>query len=142
MSRLSLISAFFAAICTFFSVGAANAGWLLSDHEARYCEDELILASISERFRHQTHNVPHLPHVGITDFYNIHEHRYLAYREDRPIARRYCGATVVLTNGHRREIWYLIEDGMGFVGIGDHVEFCVSGFDRWMVYNGACRVLR
>ena len=31
---------------------------------------------------------------------------------------------------------------MGFVGIGDNVEFCVSGFDRWMVYNGRCRVLR
>ena len=35
-----------------------------------------------------------------------------------------------------------IEEGMGFASIGDNVEFCVSGFDRWMVYNGRCRVLR
>ena len=28
-----------------------------------------------------------------------------------------------------------------FASIGDNVEFCVSGFDRWMVYNGRCRVL-
>ena len=31
---------------------------------------------------------------------------------------------------------------MGFASIGDNVEFCVAGFDRWMVYNGRCRVLR
>ena len=62
--------------------------------------------------------------------------------EDRPIGRRYCGATVILSDGHDRDIWYLIEEGMGFASIGDNVEFCVSGFDRWYVYNGRCRVLR
>ena len=31
---------------------------------------------------------------------------------------------------------------MGFASIGDGVEFCVSGFDRWNVYNSGCRVLR
>ena len=59
-----------------------------------------------------------------------------------PIGRRYCGATVALSDGHDRDIWYLIEEGQGFASIGDNVEFCVSGFDRWMVYNGRCRVLR
>jgi hypothetical protein len=86
--------------------------------------------------------VPHLPDVGIVDFQRIHEHRYLPYGEDQPIARRYCGATAQLSDGGSRTIWYLIEDGMGLAGIGDNVEFCVSGFDRWMVYNGRCRVLR
>ena len=72
---------------------------------------------------------------------------------DRPIARRYCGATVELSDGRRRDIWYLIEERMGFATLldgfhlanetrGSNVEFCVAGFDRWMVYNGACRVLR
>ena len=82
------------------------------------------------------------PHVDITDFRGIHEHRYLPYAEEWPIARRYCGATAALSDGSDRTIWYLIEDGMGFVGIGDNVEFCVSGFDRWFVYNGHCRILR
>jgi hypothetical protein len=36
----------------------------------------------------------------------------------------------------------LIEGRMGFAGIGENVEFCVSGFDRWLVYNGRCRVLQ
>jgi capsid protein len=49
---------------------------------------------------------------------------------------------VVQSDGADRDIWYLIEEGMGFASIGDNVEFCVSGFDRWYVYNGRCRVLR
>ena len=97
---------------------------------------------IEDRFRYQAFNVHHQPNLSIKEFHDIHEHRYLPYGEDWPIARRYCGATVVLSDGRQARIWYLIEDGMGFVGIGDNVEFCVSGFDRWMVYNGPCRVLR
>ncbi len=32
---------------------------------------------------------------------------------------------------------------MGFAGIfGDSVEFCLSGLDRWNVYDSYCRVLR
>ena len=63
-------------------------------------------------------------------------------RKYSPIGRRYCGAKVLLSDGQDRDIWYLIEEGQGFVGIGDNVEFCVSGFDRWYVYNGRCRILR
>jgi capsid protein len=87
-------------------------------------------------------NVPNLPDVAITDFHDIHEHRYIPDDPDNPIARRYCGATVVLSDGNSRDLWYLIESRMGFAGMGDNVEFCVSGFDRWYVYNGRCRVLR
>jgi capsid protein len=58
------------------------------------------------------------------------------------IGRRYCGATVVLSDGSKRDLWYLIESRMGFVAANQNVEFCVSGFDRWFVYNGRCRVLR
>ena len=58
--------------------------------------------------------MPNLPQVAITDFQNIHEHRYLPAGEERPIGRRYCGATVVLSDGDSRDIWYLIEEGQGF----------------------------
>ena len=49
---------------------------------------------------------------------------------------------MLLSDGRKRSLWYLIEYGMGLASIGDNVEFCVSGFDRWLVYNGGCRVLR
>jgi capsid protein len=112
------------------------------DSDPGACGETWVLGKITSRFRHQVQNVPNLPDVAIADFQNIHERRYLPAREDRPIGRRYCGATVILSDGHDRAIWYLIEEGMGFASIGDNVEFCVSGFDRWMVYNGRCRVLR
>ncbi|MCC6203971.1 MAG: hypothetical protein IT533_03200 [Hyphomicrobiales bacterium] len=116
---------------------AANAG----DRIPRECEDSGILSRISAKFRHQVRNVPNLPDVSIEEFRRIHQHRYLPYAEDHPIARRYCGATALLSDGRKKDVWYLIEDGMGLAGIGQNVEFCVAGFDRWMVYNGRCRVL-
>ena len=118
--------------------GTASAG----DRIAKDCTDPAMLSRIVSKFRHQVRNVPHLPDVEITDFRRIHQHRYVAFSDKRPIARRYCGATALLSDGRKREVWYLIEDRMGYAGIGDGVEFCVSGFDRWKVYNGRCRVLR
>jgi hypothetical protein len=106
------------------------------------CGDGRILGRISSRFDHQVRNVPNLPLVGIASFYNIRENRHLPAMKDRPIDRLYCQATVSLTDGHSRDIWYLIEWPMGFAGIGGNVEFCVAGFDRWNVYGGRCRVLR
>jgi hypothetical protein len=132
----------FAAVAGVLAAGTASAGSFLSDLEPRACEDPHIVAKIVDRFRHQAFNVHHLPGLRISELRDIHEHRYLPYREDWPIARRYCGGTVDLSDGRSRTIWYLIEDGMGLAGMGDNVEFCVSGFDRWMVYNGRCRVLR
>jgi len=106
------------------------------------CADPGFLRKIVHRFDYQVRHVPNLPLVGIADFYDIHENRYLPLAERQPIARLYCGAKVSLTDGDVRDIWYLIEGHMGFAGIGDNVEFCVAGFDRWFVYDGRCRVLR
>ncbi|HEY5819786.1 MAG TPA: hypothetical protein VIU14_15580 [Mesorhizobium sp.] len=117
------------------------------------CSQSWVLSSITNRFRYQVEHVPNLKDVRIEQFDRVHEHRYIPAGEDRPIARRYCGATVTLSDGDYREIWYLIETGQGFATLNngllpsrlvapDNVEFCVAGFDRWLVYNGACRVLR
>jgi capsid protein len=106
------------------------------------CADRRFLNKIVHRFRYQVRHVPNLPDVGIADFADIHENRYqpVAYRQ--PIARLYCGAKALLTDGSQRDVWYLIEGRMGFASIGDNVEFCVAGFDRWYVYDGRCRILR
>lgn len=110
--------------------------------DASACAAPRYLNKIKSRFRHQVKNVPNLPDVSIEDFRDIHEHRYIPRNEVRPIWRRYCGATVLLSDGNSRDIWYLIEGRMGFVAASSGVEFCVSGFDRWLVYNGRCRILR
>lgn len=110
--------------------------------EPGICGHDRVLGRISSRFRYQVRHVPHLPQVDIVDFYDISERRFEPQRPKWPIERRYCHATVALSDGHSRNVWYLIEKPMGFVGFGSNVEFCVAGFDRWHVYGGRCRSLR
>ena len=123
-------------------VQAADLAVYSDNSDSGVCSERWVLGTITSRFRHQVTHVPNLPNVAISDFRGIYQNRYLPAREDRPIGRTYCGATVILSDGNARDIWYLIEEGQGFASIGNNVEFCVSGFDRWYVYNGACRVLR
>lgn len=118
------------------------ADFILDYADPGICADQRFLGRIVSKFRHQVTHVPNLPQVDIVDFQRIYEKRYLAPSDYWPIGRRYCGATVILSDGQARPMWFLIEEGMGFAGIGDNVEFCVSGFDRWYVYNGHCRVLQ
>ena len=145
MTRLA--STVLAALISLATTGGPVAPSRAADLEAYVgesgvCGESWVLKKITSRFRHQVQNVPQLPDVSITEFQGIHERRYLPAHEYSPIGRRYCAATAILSDGDGRDIWYLIEEGMGFASIGDNVEFCVSGFDRWMVYNGRCRVLR
>jgi hypothetical protein len=115
----------------------------LSNKESRACDDPHVLEWIADRFMTQAFNVHHDQDLFIRHIYGIHEHRSLPYDQDyHPIARRYCGATAEMSDGRQRTMWYLIEDGMGLAGMGDNVEFCISGLDRWLVYNGSCRILR
>lgn len=113
----------------------------LAKDATRSCDDAAILKSISKRFHAQSHEVNH-DRLRIEAFDRVHQHRASDKSEFRPIARRYCGATATLSDGLRRDVWYLIESDAGLAGMGNNVEFCVSGFDRWNVYNAHCRVLR
>ena len=62
--------------------------------------------------------------------------------ETRPIQREYCRATAITTDGEKRALWYLIERGFGFAGIGSNIEFCLSGLDPWYVYGAQCASVR
>lgn len=106
------------------------------------CAHQSVRGAIKSRFRYQVTHVPNLPNVDIVGFQGARLTRYEPATANSPIERRYCAATALLSSGDNRPVWYLIEYGQGFAGIGDNVEFCVSGFDRWNVYDGACRVLR
>ena len=142
MSRSFLACILSAALALPFTVSPAAAGWFIPEREARECDHPHVLKSISSKFHYQAVHVHHDKTLKISAYDNIHQHRYLEEREDRPIARRYCGAEVTLSDGRERTIWYVVERHAGFASIGDNVEFCVSGFDRWNVYNNGCRILR
>jgi hypothetical protein len=142
----ALIPSLLSVALTLGSVGvsttSAYAGWFKSDREALACDEPKVLNRITSKFRTQAREVHHDKTLAIESYDDVHQHRYLDEREFRPIARRYCGAVVNLNDGRRRTIWYLVERGVGFASVGDNVEFCISGFDRWNVYNNGCRVLR
>lgn len=111
--------------------------------DASICSETRVLSRVTKNFAYQVRHVPNLPQVEIVDYVGPRLTRYEPSTEDSPIERTYCQATALLSDGHSRQVWYLVEGGLGFASIGDNVEFCVAGFDRWYVYNSPyCRVLR
>ena len=109
-----------------------------------FCARDGYLRSIERRFGIQARQVHGQPDLSITGIYNIRENRFLPKVEDvRAVDRLYCKATATMSDGHDRTLWYLVEYNEGFAGMfGDNVEFCLSGLDRWNVYDSYCRVLR
>ncbi|WP_299937327.1 hypothetical protein [uncultured Nitratireductor sp.] len=145
MARFKALAASLAAIfATAFIPMQAQAADPVGAYGATgdVCADAGVQSTIRKRFRYQVTHVPNLPNVDIVDFHGAYQTRYNPSSADSPIERRYCRATARLSDGRDRAIWYLVEYGQGFAGLGNNVEFCVSGFDRWNVYDGGCRVLR
>lgn len=154
MKRFGQFSHMFAsaalAVATVLSAGGvssmpARAADLLSGADAdtgSICSNQRVLKSIVSRFSYQTSHVPNLSAAGISAFSDVYQNRYEPGAPAPAISRHYCRAVAVLTDGEQRRVWYMVEEGQGFASIGDNVEFCVAGFDRWNVYDGACRVLR
>ena len=103
------------------------------------CGNPGVLKTIDKRFDHA---FLHRDIIAIDSISRVHQHRFEDATERSPIARRYCGAVATMSDGQERTMWYLIEDGMGLAGIGDNVEFCVSGIDQMKAYDGRCRVLK
>jgi hypothetical protein len=47
-----------------------------------------------------------------------------------------------MNDGRKRQIWWLIEGGQGFAGLGDNLEFCIAGLDPLKVHGAWCRSVR
>lgn len=105
------------------------------------CAASGVVNSVVSRFDHYSHRYIGYP-MTIMAVEDIHERRIERMKKQYPVERRYCSASVVTSDGVRRELWYLIERNFGFAGLGSSVEYCVSGLDRWYVYGMACKSLR
>lgn len=108
------------------------------------CDDGGVLASIRDRFAYGTARVEHRDLAIAT----IEAPRQTAVTTaPSPIARRWCTAGVVLTDGSRSTLWWHVDRGTGFAAPGlayvpDGLEFCVAGHDPWRVHDGECRTTR
>ena len=76
------------------------------------------------------------------DFFNIHQNRFVPAGMSSMIDRRFCHGKVVMNDGHTRVIWYMIEYGQGYAGVGANVEYCISGLDPWRINGAYCRSVR
>lgn len=54
------------------------------------------------------------------------------------IPRRFCSATVLVSDGLWRSLYYAITEDAGMIGVSYGVEFCVVGLDREWSYQPDC----
>jgi hypothetical protein len=58
------------------------------------------------------------------------------------IPRRFCEASVLVSDGKWHRLYYSIAEDTGMLGFGYGVEWCVVGLDRNWAYNPSCQMAR
>lgn len=105
------------------------------------CDAPQVLSYIQKRF---VWTDRHLLKRGlaIESIERPHRHKNDYSLHNSSIPRLYCNGTAQMNDGHKRQIWWLIEGGMGFAGLRDNLEFCISGLDPFKVHGAWCRSVR
>jgi hypothetical protein len=110
------------------------------DHYVPLCDERGPLDKIGENFSTKEGRFWNSS-LKIVGFENIREIAWEPWASDT-IPRRFCTASVLVSDGRRHAISYsIIEDG-GMIGAAYGVEWCVAGLDRNWAYNPACRAAR
>jgi len=104
------------------------------------CDDPGVLGWITSRFSEKEGGYWGSS-LQIANFDHIGE---AAYRLNGPdyIPRRYCSARATLNDGRMHEVTYFIGEGLGVIGFGYGVQWCVEGLDRNWAYAPNCRASR
>ncbi|MBP1860784.1 hypothetical protein [Rhizobium herbae] len=105
------------------------------------CRSRDVLAFITSDFGYRASHYLKRD-IAIAEIRDMRQKRLVLRDETRPVQREYCSATAITTDGKRRGLWYLIERGFGFAGMGSNIEFCLSGLDPWNVHGAQCASLR
>ena len=117
-----------------------NFGLFGPAYDGRVKPCEAALGTITNQF-HEKESTFWNSKLQITGYGNIHEIAFRPWQSDN-IPRRYCGGSVMLSDGRPRSVYYsIIEDG-GFSGFGQGVEWCVTGLDRNWAYNPLCNAAK
>lgn len=134
-----------AALAVFLLAGLAQAAdmsapMMASAEDIGDCDSYAVLGRIKARFESAEVRTWHRGYV-IQSLENPRPSGH-PYAEPGNIKRDYCMADSIMTNGDFRTVYYVVEHGLGFAGVGRQVDFCVLGLDPWHVYDQACRTVR
>lgn len=104
------------------------------------CSEPLALGTISMRFA-ETERMYWNTALNISTFQNVREIAYRPWGPDYQ-PRRYCSATVTLSDARQHSIYYSIIEDSSFQGYTWGVEWCINGLDRNLAYAPNCRMAR
>ena len=117
--------------------------WYLSDlpHGKDFCDTGWVLSYIKTRVdaKYRRFNGTQLMLIDILNPRLKHEQ---VRDEDHNVGRQFCQAKARMSDGSRRNIWYLLETPMGFAGTMGGVDFCIEGLDPWHIYGKDCSTMR
>ena len=105
------------------------------------CDAPQVLSYIQNRFVWTDRHVLKRG-LAIESIQRVHRNRSRTGHQYWSIPRLYCHGTAHMNDGHKRQIWWLIEVGQGFAGLGDNLEYCISGLDPLKVHGAWCRSVR
>lgn len=140
------IAALIACALSVSSAGAANLMdnfWLPSDRysgELPACAEPLALGTISMRFA-ETERMYWQSALNINGFSNVREIAYRPWGESF-LPRRFCSATVVLSDAKQHAVYYSIVADSSFTGWTWGVDWCIVGLDRNLAYAPDCKMAR
>lgn len=143
MKRLAAIIGLLALTGAGASPAAAGEPYARGDvmRAEHLCRSTAITGHITTDFKDRAWTYLKMP-VAISSIRGTHATRVSGRDDLHSVRRTYCSAKAVMTDGRARDLYYLIEGGMGFAGMGDHLEYCVGGLDPWYVYGRYCASLR
>ncbi len=114
------------------------------------CGDPAVLAKISSQFAEKESTFWNSS-LTLVEYAHIKPLAWRPWGVDT-IPRRYCTASVVVSNGRRHRIDYSIAEDLdsiaenfgwlGWLGLGWGVNWCVLGLDRNLAYSPSCRMAR
>jgi hypothetical protein len=110
--------------------------WLSGPLYSALCEEHEPLKMIERRFGTKEGKFWNSD-LKIVGFEKIQE---VAWQPWAPgtIPRRFCSASVLVSDGVWRSMYYSITEDAGMIGVSYDVEFCVVGLDREWSYQPAC----
>ena len=107
------------------------------------CADADVLATITSRFQQKESEYWNSDR-HILAFSHVHQSGYRTNGVDY-IPRRYCTAWATVDNDrprHHHLVVYSIGEGLGWLGYGYGVNWCVTGYDRNYAYAPWCHAAR